>query len=272
VILKVDGKPVKDLGLQKVVNMIRGRPGTKVTLTIWRAGRKRPFDVTIVRETVDIPAVEWEMKDKEIGYVKLIQFNEKAPAKLDEALSDLASKGARALILDLRGNPGGPLEGAIEVASRFLDRGVVVHIKGRRQRETREVIPDCPKSPIKGPMVVLVNEGTASASEIVAAALKDHKRATIVGTPTFGKGTIQTVVNLSDGSSLAITSARYLRPNGRPIDPDHPIKPDVEVRTTEEDEARGRDPQLERAIEILRERLRASLGSQPAGRGGARGA
>ncbi|HIE09233.1 MAG TPA: hypothetical protein EYP65_05230 [Armatimonadetes bacterium] len=195
------------------------------------------------------------MKEGGIGYIKLIQFTERTPSKLDEALSELKAKGARALILDLRGNPGGPLEGAIEVASRFLESGPVVHIKGRKHEETREVMTDCPKCPI-GPMVVLVNEGTASASEIVAAALQDHKRAVIVGTPTFGKGTIQTVVTLSDGSSLAVTSAKYLRPNGKPIDPDHPIRPDVEVRRTEEDEAKGRDPQLERAMQILKERLR----------------
>lgn len=253
VIVKVDGKPVRDFGLQKVVNMIRGKPGTKVTLTVWRAGKK-PFDVTIVRETVSIPVVEWKMKADRIGYIKLFQFNEKTPAKLDEALSDLASKGAEGLILDLRGNPGGPLDGAVEVASRFLERGVIVRVKGRHQQETIEVLPNRPKSPLKGPIVVLVDEGTASASEIVAATLKDHGKAVIVGTPTFGKGTIQTVAYLSDGSSLALTSAKYFRPNGKPIDPEHPITPDVEVRLTEEDEAKGRDLQIERAIKILQEK------------------
>lgn len=244
-ILEVDGKSTKGLALETVVSRIKGRSGTKVTLTIGREGQE-PFKVTLVREEINIPNITSKMEGPDIGYVRLIHtFNSNAGPDVRKAVTKLKSQGAKGIILDLRDNPGGLLEAGVEVAGVFIDRGVIVSIKGRKgdKREYKargDAFADIP-------LVVLVNKGSASASEIVAGALQDYSRGVIVGEKTFGKGSVQTIIDLSDGSGLIITTARYYTPKGRSINKTG-IAPDVVV-TGAEEELEG--PQLEKAKQIL---------------------
>lgn len=244
-ILEVDGKSTKGLALEKVVSMIKGKSGTKVTLTIGREGQE-PFKVTLVREEINIPNIKAEMKDSDIGYIRLIHtFNSNAGPDVRKTVTKLKSQGAKGIILDLRNNPGGLLEAGVEVAGVFIDRGVIVSIKGRKGDKREYKAKGDAFSDI--PLVVLVNKGSASASEIVAGAIQDYGRGVIVGEKTFGKGSVQTIIDLSDGSGLIITTARYYTPKGRSINKTG-IAPDVVV-TGAEEELEG--PQLEKAKEIL---------------------
>lgn len=216
-ILGVDGKSMAGMSLEDAVRMIRGPKGTTVKLTLGRKGIEEPLEVSIVRETVEVPVVEHKMLDDKVGYLALKQFNDLTASKTDEALQDLDREGMKALIIDVRNNPGGLLSSVLDVASSFVNEGPIVFTKQRRGG----VEPKMPETRrYRGydlPLVVIVNGMSASGSEILAAALKDYGLAKLVGTTTFGKALVQSVYPLSDGSAVVITTAKYLTPKGEDI-------------------------------------------------------
>jgi carboxyl-terminal processing protease len=247
-ILLIDGKETTEMALDYAVSLIRGQEGTEVTLTIWREGWERPQDFKITRGKIEIASVKWEMKG-DIAYIEINHFNEDTSGRFNQAVNELITKNPKGLVLDLRNNPGGFLSTAVEVAGEWIEKNVVV-IEQRDDGEKNEEKSDG-LARLQGlKTVVLINEGSASASEIVAGALQDYGKATLVGKKTFGKGSVQNLEPLSDGSAVKITVAEWLTPKGRHIDKEG-ITPDVEVDLTEDDYNANRDPQLDKAIEIL---------------------
>jgi carboxyl-terminal processing protease len=248
-VLQVDDTPIQNMTLLEAVSLIRGPEGTSVRLTILRQGMKEPFEVTIVRARIELEVVESRMLDDDIAYVRLTEFNAKATKELKEALRELMAQEPKGLIFDLRSNPGGFLQTSVEVTSQFLDGGLVLIEKGRGDLE-KEYPVESGGLATEVPLVVLVNVGSASASEIVAGAIQDSGRGILVGERTFGKGSVQLPHTLSDGSELRVTIARWFTPKDREIQ-GIGIIPDIEVEMTLEDLEAGRDPQLERAVEYL---------------------
>lgn len=256
IILKVNDQLIQGLDITKVVNMIRGDKGTQVRLTIKREEVAEPVEFTITRDVIPLTIVKWRMEDKvsKIGYIELRQFNENSDQQIDKALTELESQGMQGLILDLRRNPGGLLEVAVDIASRFVSKGNVVIIQNKGGRQVAlPVDPSKHDNHRMYPLVVLINEGTASASEIVAGAIQDHKAGVLVGTDSFGKGLVQTIVNV-DNCAVAITTAKYLTPSGRDVGKNK-VHPDVVVEPTDEDRKNENDVQLKRAVQILQEKL-----------------
>lgn len=254
-IIKIEEKTTKDMSLMEAVKLIRGPKGTKVNLTIVREGEEKPLQFTIVRDVIPLISVRQFMLSPDIAYVRVSNFQSKTARDLSSALEEIEKgKEIKGLILDLRNNPGGLLAQAIEVSELFLDAGVIVSTKARDSAQNIVATAHPNKVPRNYPIVVLVNGGTASAAEIVAGALQDNKKALILGTRTFGKGSVQTILPLSDGAGLRLTTARYYTPNGRSIQLDG-IVPDIEVEFTpppekQEKEARHpvREADLERAM------------------------
>lgn len=231
-ILKINGKPTDNMTLEQAVSLIRGPRGTQVTLTVQRDTIPEPFDITLTRQRIQIPILQKQMLPGNIGYVRLLEFNEKTADELSAALDELRTKGAKGLILDLRGNPGGLLDAAVEVASLFVPKGPIVTVKSRTEGEqVFEAIPDRYKN-WKVPMVVMVDHRSASASEIVAGALKDHKVAEVVGEKTFGKASVQTVINLRGGGALIVTTGSYLTPSGYDIHANKGLEPSRKLEPT----------------------------------------
>src|SRR6266571_2494690 len=228
-IVKIDGLVTKDMQLPDAVKRMRGKPGTKVTITVVREGWTEPKDFEITREQIRVQSVRSHDLGGGIAYVKLRQFQEQSPGDLGAALEKASKAGMKALVLDLRNNPGGLLTAAVEVTEEFIDDGkLVVYTEGRVRNQNMRFSAHAKKSYPTLPMVVLVNQGSASASEIVAGALQDWGRAIVVGTQTFGKGSVQTIIPLSDGSGLRLTTAKYFTPNGRSIH-GKGITPDIVV-------------------------------------------
>lgn len=225
-IIKVDGKPVKDL--REAVNMMRGPKGTRVSVTIARQGEKEPIDFELVRDVIPIVSVKEVDLKNGYGYIRLSQFSGSTTQELEAALNKMESAKVplKGLILDLRNNGGGLLNQAIKVSDLFLEEGKILSIKGRNRKNTKEYMATPDTVSRKYPIVVLINSGSASASEIVAGALQDQKRALILGTTSFGKGSVQTVETLRDGSGLKLTIARYYTPSGRSIQAKG-IEPDI---------------------------------------------
>ena len=230
-IIKVEDKPTKDMTLLEAVKLMRGPKGTKVTITITRKGEPEPIDYTITRDVIPLVSVKTKEIDKDVAYIRITQFQKKTPREFSDALKKIhTQKGEnfKGMILDLRNNPGGLLISAIEVANKFVDKGTIVSTRGRLANQNYSY-----KAQMKGtepdyPLVVLVNGGSASASEIVAGALQDHKRAITIGTSTFGKGSVQTIYRLGDGAGLRVTTAKYYTPSGRSIQATG-IDPDIVV-------------------------------------------
>jgi carboxyl-terminal processing protease len=251
-ILKIDDQDTTGMSVEQAVKLIRGQRGTKVTLSVFRASqRKGPFDVSIQRDIIQIKSVKWSMAPgkKRIAIIELSTFGQDTTVEFRDAIREILEKDPEGLILDLRNNPGGYLDGAVDVASEWLGKEVVV--KERRQgkiiEEMRgEALPRLNQLPT----IVLVNQGSASASEIVAGALQDLGLARLVGMKTFGKGSVQEYEPLSDGSAVKITVAEWLTPHDRTIQ-SVGLEPDVSVDRTPEDYEAKRDPQLERALELL---------------------
>ncbi len=230
-IIKVDGETTKDMNLMEAVKKLRGKPGTKVTITVLRKGLQAPKDFTITRAVIKMQSVKTKRIDPDIGYIRIRSFTKTTDKELDTALEKIEKEmnGIRGLVLDLRYNPGGLLNQAVEVTERFLERGkLVVYTKGRLEDQDMRFVTSGDHSHTDFPMVILVNAGSASASEIVAGALQDLKRAMVIGTQTFGKGSVQTIVPLSDGSGLRLTTARYYTPSGKIIQ-ENGITPDLVV-------------------------------------------
>lgn len=248
-IIAVDGEDMTGVDGSIVLKHVLGPAGSQVVLTILRE-EEEPFDVTITRDTIILKSVESEMLENNIAYVKLTTYGDDTTRDLKTALRQLLSQNPRGMILDLRNNPGGYLTTAIEVVSQFVGDGVVMYEEyGSGERQIYEAISGGMATEI--PLVVLVNEGTASASEITAGAIQDYGRGTLVGMQTFGKGSVQNWVPLDkDQGAVRVTVARWLTPNERQIH-EVGLEPDVVVELTEEDFEAGRDPQLDKAIEIL---------------------
>jgi len=242
-IVKIDGLTTKDLQLSDAVKRMRGKPGSKVTITVAREGWSEPKDVELVREQIRVQSVRAHDLGGGIAYVKLRQFQEQSPGDLAAALEKAAKAGMKALVLDLRNNPGGLLTAAVEVTEEFVADGqLVVYTEGRVRNQNMRFSAHAKKSYPTLPMVVLVNQGSASASEIVAGALQDWGRAIVVGTQTFGKGSVQTIIPLSDGSGLRLTTAKYYTPKGRSIH-GKGIAPDIVVELPKEKDGAPRDRQ-----------------------------
>jgi len=230
-IIKIDGKSTKDISIMEAVKKMRGPENTKVTITIMRENMAKPKDFVLTRAIIQVKSVKVKTFDDNIGYIRIASFNEKTADDLRKALRDIGKKvrPMKGLVLDLRNDPGGLLTQAIEVSDMFLKAGVIVSTRGRtKNMETKAMARD-DGNEITCPIVVLVNEGTASAAEIVAGALQDNGRALIIGTKTFGKASVQTVIPLEDGSALKLTTARYYTPKGRSIQAEG-IKPDILVK------------------------------------------
>lgn len=280
-IREVDGTPVKGMPLMDVVRRIKGEPGTPVTLTLYRAGRE-PFGVKLMRRIIVVRAVKARMLEGGLGYIRISDFTEKMVEQFDEEVKKLLDQGARALVVDVRFNPGGLLSECVELADRFLDEGVVVTTRGRTPEDERTLRAEKGDTLPALPLAVLVNEGSASASEIFAGAMKDHRRGVLVGARTFGKGSVQTPFELPGGGALKLTTARYFTPAGISVHrengkKDYGIEPDYLVEMTleeydalkkrwvEERIAKGAarpnegphvpDLQLEAALEVLRAQL-----------------
>jgi len=231
VILKIDGKSTERITLPEAVRVLRGEPGTQVVLTVRHPHSQADTDITITRAVINPPSVEYEMADPElgIGLVRINSFSAKVTRELLDALKDLQKQGLKGLILDLRGNPGGLLDKAVEVADVFLDQGVIVSYRGRRPEQKKEYLAHKDDRFESLPLVLVVDGGSASASEILAAALRDHHRALLVGARTYGKGSVQNLIPLGDGAALKLTTARYYTPAGKPIEDRVGIMPDVYV-------------------------------------------
>jgi carboxyl-terminal processing protease len=244
IITKLDKEQVQGMTLDEAVEKLRGAINTKIKLTIMRNGRDKPIEVTVVRGVIRVKSVRSHSEGDDVGYIRITQFNEQTTDGLKKAISNLTSKlGAakiKGFVIDLRNNPGGLLDQAISVADTFLDKGEIVSIRGR-DANNMERFNARPGDLTKGkPLIVLINGGTASASEIVAGALQDHKRATLVGSRSFGKGSVQTIIPLGNGdSALRLTTARYFTPSGRSIQAKG-IEPDIDVLQVVPEDLKGR--------------------------------
>ena len=227
-IIEINDEPTNDMTLSDAVKRIRGPKGSEVKLTVRREGSDKPLDFSITRDVIPLRSVRHHQLTPEVGYVRISNFQSKTERDLKEALGKLEEEKIEGLILDLRNNPGGLLDQAIKVSDLFLDEGLIVSTKGRDPSQNMEISAQKNNRPRSYPMIVLVNEGSASASEIVAGALQDNKRALILGTKTFGKGSVQTILPLSDGSGLRLTTARYYTPSGNSIQLEG-IIPDIEL-------------------------------------------
>jgi len=231
-IIKIDGKPTKNMSLIDVVKMIRGAKGKPVILTVVREGFTAPKDYRVVRDIIVVKSVKYRMLEDDYGYIRIVQFQERTARDLENAFKELVKmnkdKALKGIILDLRNDPGGLLEQAVEVSDKFIEDGLIVYIEGRKKDDKAMKFYARKNNDYLGPLVVLVNEGSASASEIVAGALQDYKRAIVVGSKTFGKGSVQTVFPLGDGSAVRLTTAKYFTPKGRSIQAEG-ITPDIIV-------------------------------------------
>ena len=247
-IIRLDDTPVKGMTLNDAVKVMRGKPGSDIVLTIVREGEDKPLKISITRDIIRVKSVKSRMLDPGYGYLRVSQFQSKTADYLVDAIDDLRKENEGALnglVLDLRNNPGGVLNGAVAVSDAFLTKGMIVYTEGRIA-DSRLRFNATPDDVIDGaPMVVLVNQGSASASEIVAGALQDHKRAIILGARTFGKGSVQTILPLGSDSALKLTTARYYTPSGRSIQAEG-IIPDIELQTL-------KVSSVERSIDPLKE-------------------
>ena len=247
-VIRLDDTPVKGMTLNEAVKVMRGKPGSEIELTIVREGVDQPLKISITRDVIKVKSVRARMLEPGFGYLRISQFQSKSAENMVDAIEDLKkeNKGPlQGLVLDLRNNPGGVLNGAVAVSDAFLKKGMIVYTEGRIA-DSRLRFNATPDDVIDGaPLVVLVNQGSASASEIVAGALQDHKRAIIVGVKTFGKGSVQTILPLSSESALKLTTARYYTPSGKSIQAEG-ITPDIELESIEV-------APIERNIEPLKE-------------------
>jgi len=256
-IIKIEDESTLDMTLQDAVSLLRGETGSPVNITIFRDSFKVPKKFTIVRDIIKVRSVVKKLYKKDIGYIKIRSFSKNTSVDLDKALGELGEEGITKLILDLRNNPGGLLNQAVEVTDRFLNReNLIVYTKGRSEDQNMRFTSHDKVTGVSYPLIILVNGGSASASEIVAGALQDLNRAVILGTQTFGKGSVQTIMPLSDGSALRLTTARYYTPSGRVIQ-ENGIQPDIIIERTPVDELENEDDKNDEPKE--KKRLRRFL-------------
>jgi carboxyl-terminal processing protease len=249
-IVKIENESTREMNVMDAVKRLRGEPGTKVTIWIAREGLTEPKSYTITRDVIKIKSVKSKPLGDGLGYIKLTQFQQDTDGELDKALQAFTKQkgGLKGLVLDLRNNPGGLLDQAVRVTDRFVDSGLIVYTDGRIENQKFKYFAHKEGTYAGFPMVVLVNAGSASASEIVAGALQDHGRAILLGAQTFGKGSVQTIIPMEDGSALRLTTARYFTPNGRSIQAKG-IEPDIVVSDGREAPEGHPGPLRERDIE-----------------------
>lgn len=254
-ILQVDETPTKGLSVEDAVKIIRGKPDTTVKLLISREEWNEPREIPIVRAIITVPAIEWEMKPGDIAYLKLNNFNSNIPPLFYQSAFEIILKRPNGIVFDLRNNPGGFLDVSIDLAGWFLDRGdLVVRERYGNEKDEDAFFANGNGALAHIPTVILVNGGSASASEILAGALRDNRDIALIGEKTFGKGTVQEVHGMRNGSSIKISIAEWLTPNGTSIN-EKGIEPDYAVEMTEEDVKNKKDPQLDKAIEVLKKQI-----------------
>ncbi|MEI9804349.1 MAG: S41 family peptidase [Pseudolabrys sp.] len=269
IITKLDEDQVQGLTLNQAVEKMRGPVNTKIKLTVMRKGSDKPLEITLTRDVIRVRAVRSEIKDDDVGYIRMTQFNEQTTEGLKKAIDDITAKISddklKGYVLDLRNNPGGLLDQAISVSDAFLQKGEIVSTRGRNAEETQRFNAR-PGDLTKGkPVIVLINGGSASASEIVAGALQDHRRVTVVGTRSFGKGSVQTIIPLGSGNgALRLTTARYFTPSGRSIQAKG-ITPDIEVLQDLPDDIKAKTDTSTKGEASLRGHLKAAEGSEQTG-------
>lgn len=246
VITKIDGEDVGNYSYAEAINKIRGEKGTNVVLTVLHEGNDEPEDIAITRDTIKNDSVKWEVKD-DVMYIRISQFGDDTYDLMNKAAQEIQNKNLSKVIVDLRDNPGGYLTSSIDVVSLFIPDGVIVQEQDRNGDVNKMSTTHIPRlKDVK--LVVLINGGSASASEIFAGAMQDHKKGTIIGEKSFGKGSVQTLEKLEDGSQIKITIAKWLTPDGRAIDKQG-ISPDIEVKMSDDDKNTDNDIQLQKAIE-----------------------
>jgi len=253
-ILKINDTPTSDLTIDEAVNLIRGPKGTEVTLTIFREEWEKTKEIKVVRDVIEVPSLKWEMKEingQKIAYIQLYQFSEKASFDFRKAAIEILESPAQKIILDLRNNPGGYLEVAQDITGWFLEKGKTVVIEDFGQGNKNEYKSQGPGTFSDYKVVILINQGSASGAEILAGALRDNRGILLIGEKSFGKGSVQELEKLKEGSSLKITVAKWLTPKGELIT-DVGLTPNIKVEMTEEDYNEGKDPQLEKAIEVIK--------------------
>ncbi len=253
-ILKVNDKIVADLTIDQAVDIIRGKKGTEVKLTIFHEGDRDTGEIVIIRNKIEIKSVKIEFKDDNIAQIKITKFSENTDKEFNEATDAIISKEVKGMILDLRNNPGGLLDKSVAVASRIIPKGKVVVTEEDSAGRKENLYTSGGDKLSSILTVVLINEGSASAAEILAGALKDNQGLTLIGKKTFGKGSVQQLIDLPEGSSVKITVAKWLTPNGDYI-METGINPDVEVDMTSDDYNNNRDPQLDKAMEIIKSKM-----------------
>lgn len=260
IIYKVNGEEVTGKDLTEVVSKIKGKEGTEVVITIYRDGVDEPMDFTIVRQKINIPTIEFEMLDSrnKIGYIQITEFDEITVSQFSDAVSQLERKGMKGLIIDVRDNPGGLLNSVVKILDRLIYKGLLVYTEDKNGQREEKYADDSKQ--FNKPIVVLINENSASASEIFAGALQDYEKATIVGTTSFGKGIVQSVIPLTDGTAVKLTISKYYTPKGRNIHGTG-ITPDVEIELDEELKKmvtipHDQDNQLQKAIEIIKDKIK----------------
>jgi len=255
-ILKISDTLTSSLNsVEAAVELIRGPKGSTVKLTILREDWKEPKEISIVRDIIEVPNLDYEMKDGKIAYIHLYGFNENTPIIFYKAVLPLLLEGAKGIVFDLRDNPGGYLETAVDLAGWFLKNGEVV-VKEEFSSGKQEVLKTYGNSALANlPVVILVNQGSASASEILAGALREQRDLKLIGETTFGKGTVQELEKLSDGSEMKVSIAQWLLPSGATIDKKG-LTPDIVVKLTAEDVQANRDPQLDKALEVLKQEIK----------------
>lgn len=252
-ILKIDGASTVGMSLDEAVLKIQGKAGTQVTLEILHEGEVVPVTVVVTREEIKVPSVHAEVLTEEIAHIEITYFTTNTGSEMVSALEEVLRKNVKGVILDLRDNPGGPVDAAVSVASQFLKEGIVLYaVDSDGKKETWNVKAGGMATEL--PLAVLVNQNSASASEVVAGALQDYERGALVGTKTFGKGSINHFRQLSDGSAIYISIGRWYTPKGRQIE-GNGLVPDIVVQRNDEDAAQGKDPQLDKAIEYIQGQL-----------------
>ena len=252
-IVKIDDAFTSEMPVDDAVSQIRGKKDTQVVLTIFREGWNNTKEFKLIRDIIEVPSLKWEVKENDVAYIKLYQFSEKASADFRKTALEILRTPTKRIVLDLRNNPGGYLEVSQDIASFFLEKDSLVAIEDfGDKKEQKKYLAQGNDIFSQLPLVVLINQGSASAAEILAGALRDNRQIKLVGETSFGKGSVQELENLTGGSSLKITVAKWLTPKGQSIS-DHGLTPDVQVEITDEDYQKERDPQLDKALEIVKE-------------------